>query len=199
MLDRSYTFLFLGRSGCGKGTQAELLINYLKSNDTRSILYIYAGDKMRELIKREDNLTAKKAEKVMMMGGKQPDFLAVWSWSNEFVEKMSDDVHVILDGSPRTEIEARVLDEAFDFYGRGNIMPIYINVSRKWATDKLLKRGRFDDTEERVKNRMDYFDKFVYPAIEYYKTKSKNKIIEINGEFSIEEVHQEVMQKLNLK
>ena len=198
MLNKPYIFLFIGRSGSGKGTQAELLMEYLKTNDNRPVLYIYAGDKMRDLVKRENNLTAEKTEEIMLAGGKQPDFLAVWSWSNEFVEKMTGDIHIVIDGSPRTALEAQILDEAFGFYNRENIVPIYVNVSREWAMDKLLKRARFDDTAERIKNRMDYFDKFVYPAVEYYEKKSKNKIIEKNGEPTIEEVHKEIMQKLGL-
>lgn len=198
MLNKPYIFLFIGRSGSGKGTQAELLMDYLKANDTRPVLYVYAGDKMRELVENKKNLTSQKAEEIMLKGGKQPDFLAVWSWSNELVEKMTGDIHIVIDGSPRTALEAQILDEAFEFYNRENIVPIYVSVSREWATDKLFKRARFDDTAERIKNRMDYFDKYVYPAVEYYKTKSKNKIIEINGEPTIEEVHKEIMQKLGL-
>jgi len=196
MLSKPYTFLFIGRSGCGKGTQAELLIKYLETNDKRPVLYLYAGNKMRELAERKNNLTSQITKKILMEGGKQPDFLAIWYWSNELVEKMTKDAHLVIDGSPRTDMEAEIWDEALEFYGRKDIKPIYVEVSEKWATEKLLNRKRFDDTAERIKNRMDYFDKYVYPAVEYYKTKSKNKIIEINGEPSIEEVHQEIMQKV---
>lgn len=198
MFSKPYTFLFIGRSGCGKGTQAEFLIKYLKTNDKRPVLYLYAGNKMRELAERKNNLTSQITKKVLLEGGKQPDFLAIWYWSNELVEKMTEDVHLVIDGSPRTAMEAEIWDEAFEFYGRKDIKPIYVEVSTKWATEKLLKRKRFDDTEERIRNRMAYFDKIVYPAIEYYKNKSRNKLIKINGEPAIEEVHKEIIEKLHL-
>ncbi|MCX6731588.1 MAG: nucleoside monophosphate kinase [Candidatus Parcubacteria bacterium] len=196
MLVKPYTFLFIGRSGCGKGTQAELLIKYLKTNSKRFVLYFYAGNKMRELAEKKNNLTAQITKKILLEGGKQPDFLAIWYWSNELVKKMTGDAHLVIDGSPRTAMEAEIWDEALKFYGRKNVWPIYVDVSAKWATERLLARKRFDDTKERVKNRMKYFDKFVYPAVEYYKKENKNKLIHINGEQTIEEVHQEIMQKV---
>jgi len=198
MLSKSYTFLFIGRSGCGKGTQAELLKKYLEENDKRQILYVYAGSRMRNLIEKENNLTSQKAKEIMLAGAKQPDFLAIWAWSNEFVEKIKEDMHLIIDGSPRTIIEAIVLDEAFEFYKREIIKPILLDVSRKWAKDKLLKRARFDDTEERIDSRLYYFEKYVQPAIDYYETKSRNKLIKVNGEPTVEEVHKEIMEKLHL-
>jgi adenylate kinase family enzyme len=196
MLSKPYTFLFIGRSGCGKGTQAELLKKYLEENDKRPVLYVYAGKRMRDLIEKENSLTSQKAKEIMLFGGKQPDFLAIWAWSNEFVANVKENVHLIIDGSPRTIIEAMVLDEAFEFYRREIIKPIFLDVSREWARDKLLKRARFDDTEEKINNRMDYFEKYVQPAVEYYETKSKNKLVRINGEPTIEEIHQEIIKKV---
>jgi len=197
-MSKPLTLLLTGRSGCGKGTQADLLRGYLEKNTEGSVLYVYAGDKMRELVEKETSLTSKLAKEIMMSGKKQPDFLAVWSWSNELVSKLTEDANLIIDGSPRTAIEAKVLDEAFEFYKRENIKPILLEVSCEWASERLLARKRFDDTEERIKNRLEYFEKFVSPAIEYYEKESKNKLIRVNGEQSIEKVHEEIMRKLDL-
>jgi len=75
-------------------------------------------------------------------------------------------------------------------------LPILIDVSREWAKDKLLKRKRTDDTEERINRRLDYYEKYVQPAADYYERQSKNKLARINGEQSIEEVHQEIIKKV---
>ena len=46
------TFIFIGRSGCGKGTQAELVQEHLKQIDPkRKVLYIQTGAEFREFIK----------------------------------------------------------------------------------------------------------------------------------------------------
>ncbi len=195
MIKKPYTFLLTGRSGCGKGTQAELLKKYLEENDKRPVLYIYAGDKMRELVEDKKTLTSKLANDIMLSGGKQPAFLAVWAWSNDLVEKLEENMHVIIDGSPRAATEAMMLDETFEFYKRENIKPIVLNVSREWAKDKLLKRKRFDDTDEKINNRLDFYEKYVRFVIDYYEEQSKNKPIMINGEQTIEEVHKEIIEK----
>jgi len=196
MISKPYTFLFIGRSGCGKGTQAELLKKYLEENDKRPVLYVYAGEKMRKLIEEEKSFTSQLTNKIMLLGNKHPDFLAVWAWSNELVEKFEENMHLIIDGSPRTATEAIILDEAFKFYKREIVVPVVVDVSRQWAKDKLFKRRRADDTDERINHRLDYYEKYVKQAIDYYDEQSKNRIIRINGEQTIEEVHQEIMQKV---
>ena len=46
------TFIFIGRSGCGKGTQVALLQKYIKTQDyKRPILYIETGERFRQFIK----------------------------------------------------------------------------------------------------------------------------------------------------
>ena len=71
-----------------------------------------------------------------------------------------------------------------------------LDVSAEWAAERLKARGRFDDTDERIKNRMEYFEKYVRPAIAHYEKENKNKLIAINGEQTIEEVHQEIIKKI---
>ncbi len=196
MLSKPYTFLFIGRSGCGKGTQAELLKKYLEEKDQRPVLYLYAGDKMRKLTEEEKTFTSQLANEIFLVGDKQPNFLAIWAWSNDLVEKMEPEMHLIFDGCPRAVEEALILDETFKFYKREIIKPILVDVSREWAMDKLLKRKRFDDTREKIDNRLDYYEKYVRPAIDYYDEQSKNKVIRVNGEQTIEEVHQEIIKKV---
>jgi adenylate kinase len=196
MLAKPYTFLFIGRSGCGKGTQAELLKKYLEENDQRPVLYIYAGDKMRKLTEEEKTFTSKLANEIMVSGDKQPAFLAIWAWSNDLVEKLEAEMHVIFDGCPRATEEAIILDEAFKFYKREVVMPVVVDVSREWARERLLGRKRDDDTDETINHRLDYYEKYVKQALDYYDEQSRNKIIKINGEQTIEQVHQEVIQKI---
>ena len=50
-----HTVIFIGRSGCGKGTQADLLKNYISSHDDkdRQILYVESGEGFRQFIRGE--------------------------------------------------------------------------------------------------------------------------------------------------
>lgn len=198
IMEKPLTIFLIGRSGCGKGTQADLLVNFLKQKNGNNILYVYAGNKMRELIQSKENLTSVLAKEIMFSGKKQPNFLAVWAWANELVENLTQDKNIILDGSPRDYVEAKILDEAMEFYDRFDIKPVLIDVSYDWARERLLARKRFDDTEERICNRLRYFDKFVQSAIDYYQSESAHKLIKVNGEQSIEDVHHEIVKALGL-
>ncbi len=190
-----YTFLLFGRSGCGKGTQAELLKEYLEKKDgAASVLYVYVGNKMRELAKR-DSLTAKLANDILLAGDKIPDFLAIWVWSNLMVEKMTENLHLVIDGSPRTALEAKALDDAFEFYKRDNIKPVLIDVSPEEIRDRLLKRGRNDDTEEQIKHRLAYYEKYVVSAVDYYRSESKNKLIVVDGNpHDVDLIHRNILK-----
>jgi adenylate kinase family enzyme len=103
-------------------------------------------------------------------------------------------MHLVLDGTPRSLPEARVLTSAMDFFEREEPKVIYINVSRPWSEEKLLARGRADDrTLEKINKRLDWFDKDVVPAVEFFRTNPQYKFIEVNGEQTIEKVHSDII------
>ena len=190
------TFIFIGRSGCGKGTQAKLLIDELKLRDSETpIQYLEAGEKFRELIARP-NFTGKLAKQITDTGGLQPAFLAIHNWAHLFIENINGNEHLVLDGSPRKLNEAKILHEAFKFYGRSSVFIIYVNVSNKWSLDRLLARGRGDDGRAEIEKRLSWFDTDVLPAIDYFKIQPDVNLFDINGEQTIEKVHKEIMKKI---
>ncbi|MEK7567456.1 MAG: nucleoside monophosphate kinase [Patescibacteria group bacterium] len=186
------TFLFVGRSGCGKGTQAKLLIDYLKSKGETPVFYLETGEIFRGLIKNE-NYTGKLSSQLNSEGKLQPEFLAVWAWSHLMVENLRGDEHLVLDGLPRRLHEAPVLDSALNFYERKMPFFIYINVSRDWSKERLSSRKRSDDTEDSINKRLDWFDTEVVSTIDFFKQNPNYKFLEINGERTIEEIHKELM------
>jgi len=194
------TFIFIGRSGCGKGTQAKLLIEYLNNNKTADeIFYLQTGQYFRDFVTK-DGLPNKMANEIMEAGGRQPDFLAVWIWANAFLENVKNKEHLIIDGTPRSLNEARVLDTAIKFYKREKPTIIYMDVSREWSEERLLARGRADDLEiEDIRKRLDWFEDDVIPAVDFYRDNSEYNFLNIKGEQTIEEVHGEIMKKVFLK
>ena len=189
-------FLLMGRSGCGKGTQAKLLINYLRDNNLGETLYVYTGEKLRNFAEKEETLAARLAKRKMKAGGLLPSFLAVWLWSGALIEGINENNNVIMDGSPRTLLEAMMTDDAMEFYGRNKVVPVFLETSEEWSTQRLLGRGRSDDSLKSIKERQAYFEKDVVPVIDYYEGKSKYKLTRINGEQSVEAVHKEILEKV---
>ena len=192
------TYIFSGRSGCGKGTQVNLLVKTLQEKDpNRAIVHLETGNLFREFIKG-NTYSQQMAKDILDKGGLQPEFLAIHLWSNFFIEQMNKDVHLIIDGTPRKAHEAIVLDSAIKFYERENPTFVFLNVSRDWSEKHLLSRKRADDTEEDIKARLDWYEAEVVPAVDYFRNNKDYKFIDIKGEQTIEEVHNDMIKVLEL-
>ena len=114
------TYIVIGASGSGKGTQVSLLKEYISKKDPSTpIFYVQTGAHFREFIK-SDTYAAEIARKVQEKGGLLPSFLAMWIWSDLFVKNLTGNEHLILDGAPRTLTEAHHLDHAMKFFKRDN-------------------------------------------------------------------------------
>ncbi len=191
------TYIFFGPSGAGKGTQAKLLIDKLKEKDSREVLYIETGQKFREF-STEASFTAKRAKEVMSSGGLLPEFLPIWIWTESLIKHVSGDEHMILDGLSRRVHEAPILDSAMKFYKRESPIILALDVTREWAKDKMMGRGRMDDNENEVEKRIAWYYENVLPAMEYFKNDPYYRFISINGEQTIEDVHKEILEKIGL-
>lgn len=190
-----HTVIFIGRSGCGKGTQAGLFKNRVArlDPDKRQILYIETGEHFRKFI-RGKSFSSSISKVVYEKGDRQPDFLSCWMWSDMMVEELSSDVHLVFDGAPRSLSETMILSTAMKFYERKKPAVIYLNVSRRWSEDRLLSRGRSDDSSlSKIDKRLSWFDEDTLPAIEYLRTNKLYRFIEINGEQPIEKVHNDII------
>ncbi len=201
-MDSRLNLIFIGRSGSGKGTQAALMKEYLEKHDGNgSVFYVYTGEIFRTLIKNQPTLEVSMLldTKVMKKGDKAPDFSAIWAWGNEFIYRLNKTQHIIVDGSPRTILEAKALDECLKFLDRENVFPILIDVSSKEVKARMLARKRADDTEEQIANRVAYYEKYVAPAVEYYSKESKNKLIVVDGNpHDVNLIHRNILKALNL-
>ncbi len=197
-MSKPKTFIFIGRSGCGKGTQAALLETYVKERDIKThIVHLETGALFREFFKGS-SFSHRLAHDIYERGGLQPEFLTVHLWSNFFVKYMKDDVHLIIDGTPRKINEAHILDTALSFYGREKPYVIYLNVSRAWAEKRLLARHREDDTKKDITSRLDWFDTDVVPALDFYRTNARYHFIDVNAEREIQDIHADIVKQCGL-
>jgi len=193
------TVIFIGRSGAGKGMQSGMLQEFMAAHSAGTpVLYVETGDHFRRHIK-DSGYTWDLARKVSEVGGRQPDFLAVWIWSHLFIEKIRGGEHIIFDGAPRSLDEARVLNTALPFYERKNIAVVFLNISEKWAEERLRARGRADDLNpDVVAERLAFFTKDVVPAVDYYRNTPGYNFLDINGEQTPEEVFNDIKKGLKI-
>lgn len=192
------TVIFIGRSGCGKGTQVTELQKFVKENDNRDTFHLEAGSRFRSFIK-EGTYASNISNAIHEQGGLQPEFLSIWAWAGDVARNLKPQQHLFTDGTPRRVVEAKVLDSMFGFFDRKNIQVVYLNVSEEWATERAKERGRSDDIElEDVKARMRWFEREVVPVLDYYRAHREYTFHDINGEQSIEKVHADVLRSLGI-
>lgn len=192
------TFIFIGRSGCGKGTQAKLIQDYLKKYDSdREILYIQTGAEFREFIKGT-SITAQLSKAVYDKGQFQPEFLAIYMWTNILVHKYSVNEHLVMDGMPRMYHEAGVLDSVWPFYKMRPPHVIYIDISKEESKKRLLARKRLDDTEIEIAERLAWFEEKVVPTLDFFKNNPDYDYVSVNGMQPAEDVHKEILAKTKM-
>jgi adenylate kinase len=85
-----------------------------------------------------------------------------------------------------------VFSENIDFLGI-----VYLSLSKESSVKRLLLRKRKDDTKKIIQKRLEIYYKETKPVIERYK--KQKKLIEIDGEPSIEEIFKNVKNKLKNK
>ncbi len=183
--------VLIGRSGCGKGTQAKLLVKYL--SDTH---YISTGDLMRELAEK-DTVVGRLVKKVLEEGGLVPSEIAIGLWMSDLANNVTVKKSIIFDGLPRDAEEAVHLDNTLKFMQRyDNFRVLLIDISRTEAFKRLKLRARADDHEEAINNRLDYYEEHVVPVIEHYE--KTGKLIKINGEQAVERIHEDIKETLQI-
>lgn len=190
------TFIFVGPSGCGKGTQVDLLKAYLREKTPLIPQFSsYTGERFRAFINGE-TLASKRAKEIQDAGGLQPEFIAVYLWADNLIRNLTGEEHLFIDGSPRKIAEAMVLDSALQFFRREPVHLILVNVSDAEARRRLLLRGRHDDSEEDITRRLGWYTAEVVPAVEYLKKLPRYRFHDINGERTSAEVHQTIVNAI---
>ena len=101
--------LIMGPPGAGKGTQAEIISNEL------GIKHLSSGDMLRSAVAVQSEL-GKRAESYMKAGELVPDDLMIEMILSEVQTVLESDSHVgfLLDGFPRTLVQAKALDLSFE-------------------------------------------------------------------------------------
>lgn len=176
-------FIFLGPPGAGKGTQAKRLAEILK------IPHISTGDILRSAVAQSTPL-GQKAQSYMEKGELVPDDLLLDLVSDRLNQS---DVQNgwILDGFPRNVSQASFLDNLLQ-ERHENCECINMEVPDDVLIERMLGRGRTDDTTEAIRTRLEIYHNDTAPLIGYYRDRSILKVI--NGDRSMDEVTDSLKQ-----
>jgi adenylate kinase len=214
-------FLIIGPAGSGKGTQAKLLcqkfgLEYVGSGDTlraRQKVGDFTGRKLAQVMNKGDLVPS------LMIAD-------IWVNEFEKIKKHHKKIKgLVLDGWTRTITEAFLMEEALKWYEwNKDVKVILLNISRRESYNRLTKRRqckkcgrlipwigefkklkkcdkcggelitRVDDSLESIKKRLEEYKNQTTKAINYYK--KQNRLIEINGEQSIEDVFKDILKVL---
>lgn len=191
-------YIFAGHSGAGKGTQVEL---FKKKAQTLfpdiPVLHVQTGNMFRALVQK-DTETAKRVKVLIDQGLLPPAFLGVYAWSEMLITEYTGAQIVCIDGTPRIPEEVPLLTGLFDFY-EWDPHIIHIKVGDEWAFEHMKGRGRADDKDdEDVHHRISWFHTSVFPAIEALARHPRVTLHTVNGEQTIEKVHEDVCKELGL-
>lgn len=209
--------ILFGSPGVGKGTQAKIL------SDKYSIPHISTGDILRKAVNDKTELGL-KAGSIMERGELVPDDLMIAL----IRETLSSDYcknGFILDGFPRTTIQAEALDKLFLELNINNVLLLNITAEEDEIVSRLsnrrackvcgtifvlkeiegLKNCPKCNAENSFYQRNDDQEDVIRRRLKVFNEntkpvlghyKSKGKAITIDGLGSIEEVNQEIMRTL---
>jgi len=150
----------LGPPGAGKGTQA------LKLAEKLGVPQISTGDLFRSNITRGTELGL-EAKHYLDAGDLVPSDL-----TNALVDKRLDEADAadgfILDGYPRSVEQAEALTRMLGARNTKLDVVLEFRVCEEELLNRLKDRGRADDTEEVIRNRMKVYRDETAPLLEYY-------------------------------
>lgn len=192
------TVLFIGPQGSGKGTQVQNLITYLTKIDSEHpVMNIETGRLFRALAET-GNATAVKVKEIIESGNPVPDFVTNSFVMADFRNRYSPESHITLDGFPRNAAQAQFLDTVLAFYSRMNMSVVYLETPEEVVRERMMARGRSDDTQEKITERLRWSMDMMQGLMEYYKARPHTKFVEVDGSKTIDEVQMNIKQGLGI-
>ena len=159
--------ILLGPPGSGKGTQAQRLV------DERKFVQLSTGDMLREAVDAKTDLGMQA--KAIIDSGALVDDDIILAMIKEKLENLGDVAGVILDGFPRTVVQARALDAMVADMGQHIDVVIELKVVEKELFNRIESRinedgvVRSDDNAEVLEKRLKVYHASTAPILPHYQ------------------------------
>ena len=176
--------LIVGPQGAGKGTQAALLAENL------SVPHISTGDIFRDNAGAGTELGL-LAKRYMDSGELVPDEVTSAMVSARLSEPDAEP-GFLLDGFPRTAPQAKWLEGLLAERGQKIDAVLLLDVPDDVQLERMLVRGRADDTVEAISRRLELYHTETKPLLDFYA----NLVVPVDGVGTIDEVQQRALSAL---
>ncbi len=152
--------VILGRQGSGKGTQAELIVQRY------GVIHVSTGDMLRAAEQAGTQLGL-QARAIMDAGELVSDDIIIGIVDERLNQADIQNHGVLLDGFPRTTAQADALAEILK--KKGPDLAINLEVPTSEVTQRLLARGRQDDTVEAIARRLELYEVETAPLLAWFQ------------------------------
>lgn len=149
--------VMLGGPGSGKSTYTKFLM------DRYGIPHIYPGGMLRKEVEKNTEI-GKQIKDLITKGKFAPSEMVLKLIKDRIAE--SPDGYV-LDGWPRYMKQVREMERE----NIGHDVAVFLDVSKEEVMKRLLARGRVDDTEEVINDRIKLYKQETGPVVEYFRNK----------------------------
>ena len=169
---RGARVVLLGPPGAGKGTQGQVLCQHL------GVPSISTGDMLREAVAAGTPL-GNKVQGIMASGALVDD-ATMADVVRDRLAKPDAGRGYLLDGYPRTLPQAETLAGILQDAGRELDAVLLVEVPEDELVRRALLRGRADDTEEVIRERLRVYREKTAPLIGYYRERGLLRVIDGN-------------------
>lgn len=207
----------MGPPGAGKGTQTMLLSPEIHYHQFST------GDAFRKIIKQGTPL-GKRVKDVVENGLLAPPEMAAEVVIEAVSEYLKKGEGLIFDGTPRTLVESKLVDEFFEREGYGRPLVLYLDTDKQTMIERNSKRlfclevtpdfpiifrndtkrcedlggtigKRPDDDPSKFETRWSQFMELTWPVLEKYRR--EGILHAVDGKQDIATVHKEIIQLIN--
>lgn len=174
--------ILVGKPGTGKSTQSKLLAQ------TKNYQWISTGEILRRSLKGSK---LKQVEEGKLLPDEQ-----MIEVLGPVLKQLADTQEFILDGFPRTIPQAKWLINEAQAARLKLTALINIEITDETAKQRLLKRGRADDSQAAVEKRYQIYNEVTAPMIELFKNSGLN-MKTVDGNQTPDQVQSDILATLN--
>jgi adenylate kinase len=182
--------LLLGPQGAGKGTQAKRI------SEEYGIPHIASGEILRAEMTAGTEL-GRRVKDVYDRGDLVSDDLMI-ELIRTRLDQPDTESGFVLDGFPRTTVQAEALDAMLAELGRSFSVVFVLQIPDEVAFERLRRRseleGREDDTDGAIRRRLENYHRETEPLIEHYRV--RGNVVTIHADRTENEVFAEIQSAL---